>query len=117
MRVDVSPRHKNRGRPASKSAPMFLQWLRGRPCLIGGTCAGKIEAAHVDGAGDKGIGTKVSDRFAVPMCSAHHAESHMAGAKTFQSRHCVNLLEASRIYWSKWPGRVKWEAENGRTDG
>jgi hypothetical protein len=117
MRIDVSPRRKNAGRPREKSAPQFLQWLRGRPCLVGGTCAGKIEAAHVDHAGGKGMGTKVADKFAIPLCSAHHAEQHMAGRKTFEARHRINMLGAAQVYWSKWPGRYKWEAENGGTDG
>lgn len=113
MRVDTRPRKRNAPRPAEKSAPAFLQWLRGRNCVIGGTCAGRMEAAHVDYAGDKGMGTKASDKFAVPMCSAHHAESHMAGIKTFEARHGVNLLEASKEYWWRWPGRRLWEARNG----
>lgn len=112
MRIDLAPRHKNAGRPAEKSAPAFLQWIRTRNCLVGGTCAGKIEAAHVDYAGDKGIGTKVSDRYAVPLCSAHHAEQHMAGIKTFEDRHAVSMLNASHIYWQAWPGRRAWEAKN-----
>lgn len=109
MRVDIRPRHRNAGRPAEKSCPRFLQWLRGRDCLVGGTCAGKIEAAHVDYAGGKGIGTKVADRFAVPLCAAHHGEQHMAGIKTFEKRHNVNMLVASEAYWKAWPGRVAWE--------
>ena len=113
MRIDTKPRKRNAPRPAEKSAPAFLQWLRGRNCLIGDTCAGRIEAAHVDYAGDKGLGTKASDKFAVPMCSAHHAESHRAGIKTFEARHRVNLLEASKEYWRRWPGRLAWETRNG----
>lgn len=112
MRINVSPRRKNAPRPAWKVAEAFKQWLRGRPCLIGGTCAGRIEACHVDYAGGKGIGTKVADQFCVPMCAAHHAESHRAGIKTFEARHKVNLLEGSKAYWRQWPGRAKWEAEN-----
>jgi hypothetical protein len=112
MRVDTRPRRQNAPRPAEKSAPSFLQWLRGRPCYCGGQCAGRIEAAHVDYAGDKGIGTKVSDRFAVPLCAAHHAEQHQSGIRTFEARHSLNMLEASKAYWSAWPGRRAWEEKN-----
>ena len=105
-------RHQNSGRPAHKSAPGFLKWLRGCSCAVGGTCAGRIEAAHVDGAGDKGMGTKVSDRFALPLCSAHHAECHMAGAGTFQTRHTIDLLATAELHWKAWPGRWEWEKEN-----
>mgnify|MGYP007083446446 FL=1 len=116
MRVDTRPRHRNSGRPAHKSARGYLAWLRGRNCCIGGTCAGRIEAAHVDYAGDKGMGTKASDCYAVPMCSAHHAEQHMAGVKTFEARHSINLLSVANSYWRAWPGRAKWEAENARSN-
>ena len=113
-RSAFAPRKKNSHRADKvKRCPKFLQWLRGRDCCIGGTWAGRIEAAHVDYAGDKGMGTKSSDRYATPMCSAHHAESHMAGIKTFEKRHAVNLLALSMEYWKAWPGRHRWEQDNG----
>lgn len=121
MRIDVSPRHKNAPRPREKSAPAYLQWLRGRPCMFAdkGGCDGKIVAAHVDYAGDKGISTKVSDRFAVPMCGGpdgHHAAQHRWGWQTFEANFGLapgDTLLAAGAYWKAWPGRVKWEAENG----
>ncbi len=106
------PRRQNSHKgDAEKRCPPFLQWLRGRPCLVGGQCVGKMQACHVDYAGDKGMGTKASDRFAVAMCAGHHAESHNAGIRTFEARHNVNLLSAARHYWRMWPGRRAWEAE------
>jgi hypothetical protein len=108
-------RRQNAPRPAWKVAGAFLQWLRGRPCLLAdrGGCEGRIEAAHVDYAGDKGMATKVSDRFAVPMCAEHHRAQHSWGWKTFEAIFKINALEASKAYWQAWPGRVRWEAENG----
>jgi hypothetical protein len=114
MRVNVSPRKRNAPRPAYKSAPQFLQWLRGRQCAVNGAeCSGKIEAAHVDHGGDKGMGTKVSDKFAVPMCSFHHLNQHSRGWLTFQAKHDIDALAAARAYWWAWPGRFKWESEHG----
>lgn len=113
MRVSTAPRHRNAGRPAHKSAPGFLQWLRGRRCLAGATdCEGRMEAAHVDYAGDKGVGTKVSDKWAVPLCSHHHREQHSVGIRTFETRHGLDLIEAAKAYWQRWPGRAAWEAKN-----
>ncbi len=62
MRVDCRPRKRNAPRLASKHAPQFLQWLRGRPCILAfnGECEGKTEAAHIDFAGGKGMGSKVA---------------------------------------------------------
>ena len=109
MRVDTRPRKQNAGRPKWKVATAYLKWLRGRRCLIDRDCEGRMEACHVDYAGDKGMGTKVSDRFAVPMCAAHHAESHEQGVQTFEVKHRVNLLKAAEAYWDAWPGRHEWE--------
>lgn len=78
-----------------------------------GGCSGRIESAHVDYAGDKGMGTKVSDRFCVPLCEEHHRVQHQHGWQTFEGNFKINALEASKAYWNAWPGRVAWERENG----
>lgn len=113
MRVDVRPRHRNAGRPPEKDARGFLQWIRGRECLAHGhACAGRIEAAHVDYAGDKGMGTKVSDRYSIPLCSFHHQLQHSIGWPAFDISYCggsEGALIASQFLWDKWPGRVAWE--------
>ncbi|MDB5707828.1 MAG: hypothetical protein JWN66_4944 [Sphingomonas bacterium] len=109
-RVDTRSRHRNAPRPAEKSAPGFLQWIRGRNCAVANDdCAGKIEAAHVDAGGDKGMGTKASDRFAVPLCSHHHGEQHRIGWLTFQDKYDFKALIAAAAFWWAWPGRVAWE--------
>lgn len=113
MGIDVRPRKRNAPRPAEKSAPGYLQWLRGRPCMVGGReCgSGRMEAAHVDYAGDKGMGTKVSDRYAVPMCPQHHQEQHALGWETFEAKYKITALSASVAYWKLWPKRPEWEAK------
>lgn len=108
--VNIKPRHRNAPRPAEKSALGFLKWLRGRGCIMAFNCEGRIEAAHVDYAGDKGIGTKVSDRFAIPMCAKHHREQHTDGWETFEHRYGgFSALSIAEQYWQKWPGRLAWE--------
>lgn len=114
MRVSASPRHKNAGRPPEKDARGFLQWLRGRDCIFAdaGNCGGKIEAAHLDFAGGKGTGTKVADRYAVPMCSHHHGLQHRKGWRTFMALMQVStadLMLAAARFWNSWPGRANWE--------
>lgn len=96
-------------------APSFLQWLRGRNCLLcdRGGCEGRIEAAHVDYAGGKGVGIKVADRFAVPMCAGHHRAQHAWGWQTFEDNFRIDALEASKAYWNAWPGRRAWEESRG----
>ena len=110
LRVNTRPRKRNAPRPAEKSAPAFLQWLRGRECVMAFNCDGKIEAAHVDYAGGKGMGTKVADRHAIPMCSKHHREQHSIGWLAFQNRYGkFNAEEVAARYWANWPGRIAWE--------
>ena len=114
MIVSTKPRRKNAGRPADKDAPRFLQWLRGRECILAdqGGCDGKLEAAHLDFAGGKGVGTKVADRYAVPMCQAHHRLQHTIGWPALMLRMGVGagpLLDAAKRFWLAWPGRPAWE--------
>lgn len=111
--VDARPRHRNAGRPAHKSAEAFRQWLRGRACILArtGDCDGKVQAAHVDYAGDKGASTKVSDRYSVPMCVRHHAEQHL-GWKTFEAKYRIDCLAMANDFWRAWPGRLAWVRKN-----
>lgn len=118
MRVDTRPRKRNAPRPAEKSAPQFLQWIRGRECLCfpRGGCSGKIEAAHVDYAGGKGMGTKVADRHTVPLCTWHHAEQHRIGWAAFQLRYGFFAKEVAEFLWSRWPGLRQWERKQEARD-
>lgn len=112
-RSAFKPRRRNSPRPAEKSAKGFLQWLRGRPCLCEGmACMGQMEAAHVDFAGGKGVGTKVADKFAIPLCSSHHMRQHSWGWTRFQKTYGIDALAAAEAYWRNWPGRIAWEAKN-----
>jgi hypothetical protein len=118
LHVSVKPKKRNAGRPAEKDARGFLQWIRKRECVFfgNGACEGKIEAMHLDFAGGKGMATKVADRFAVPACAGHHRRQHTKGWATFLREIGVNkeaLLRAAETLWRAWPGRVKWEANNG----
>lgn len=116
MRINPRPRKRNAPRPAEKAAPGFLQWLRGRDCIWAGAggCAGKMEPQHLDFAGDKGMSTKVSDRFCLPSCSLHHQRQHNEGWDTFlatMGETKEKALNTAAGYWYAWPGRRAWEAK------
>lgn len=104
---------------AWKRIPAFLQWLRGRPCRLveKGGCEGRIEACHIDYAGDKGMATKVSDKWAIPMCSEHHRVQHNVGWRIFEENFKFDALEDAKAYFAAWPGRAKWELERARDGG
>ena len=54
----------------------FLSFVRSLPCSVAGCASQEIEAAHF---GPRGVGTKVHDFLAVPLCSRHHREHHDNG--------------------------------------
>ncbi len=122
------PRKRNAPRPAEKSAPGYLKWLRGRPCYlaghrIGGCGVGEpirkspIEAAHVDHGGDKGTSTKAADRHAIPLCQCHHDEQsgkigsfrQRGGWRSFELKYGFSATQAAADFWRAWPGRIAWE--------
>lgn len=121
MKVDVRPRHRNAPRPAWKVELAYLQFLRGRKCYLAnkGGCgfadpprSRPIEPAHVDHGGDKGMGTKASDCFAIPLCQRHHDEQHgkigafsqRGGWKTFQLKYGFDAVKVAAEYWRQWKG-------------
>ncbi len=118
LRVNTKPRHQNSGRQhEGKRFPSHLSWLRKRPCLIEGrnghACKGRMEAAHVDHAGGKGVSLKVPDYFAVPLCSDAHALLHAYGRLTWETAFGVDLIEAADGYAKASPHHHLWEAANG----
>jgi hypothetical protein len=75
-------------------------------------CGGKIEAAHVDYAGGKGMGSKVADKNAIPLCSFHHRTQHDKGWTVFERTHFRMpgmAYAAAQQFWKAWPGRIAWE--------
>lgn len=111
MKISTKPRHKNSPRPAEKSAPRYLQWLRGCNCFLVSflECEGKIEAVHVDHAGGKGMASKVADKHALPLCSKHHRQQYAHGWKWFEETYIFGAVGVAAQYWTQWPGRIAWE--------
>jgi hypothetical protein len=110
----IAPRKRNAPRPAWKVAKAYHQWLRGRECAFErlGGCNGRMEAAHTPDPNSKGCGTKAADSNAVPACQHHHRLHTVKGwsalGLTKETAHALG-----RSYWMAWPGRAKWEADNG----
>lgn len=105
MRIDTRPRKRNAPRPAWKVEKAYLQWLRGRPCLLAltGECEGKMEAAHTPDPASKGVGTKAADRNAIPLCQHHHRLHTTKGWSAIGlSRETAQ--DAAASYWRAWKG-------------
>lgn len=117
FRLDTGKRHQNAVDPAGKRCEPYLAWLRKtRKCILEytGECRGKVRACHWDEAGDKGVATKVSDKWSLPMCDGHHEEqTDVLSWPRFQLKYGFSAREVCAAFWFKWPGRAKWEAEHG----
>lgn len=116
FRVKLHNRRRNSGKQhEGKRFPSHLAWLRKRPCIIEGLyghlCSGRMEAAHVDAAGGKGMGVKVADYHAVPACSEAHRLIH-SGAESFERKYGLSLIEAGKQYAKASPHRHLWEVTN-----
>jgi hypothetical protein len=54
-----------------------LRFVAQQPCVICGRTPS--HAHHIRYAQPKGVGLKVSDEFAVPLCAIHHSQNHATG--------------------------------------
>jgi hypothetical protein len=52
---------------------------------------GAVQAHHLVLKGEKGMGTKTPDAWAIPLCGAHHADLHSFAGPFFE---CKNALRA-----------------------
>lgn len=80
---------------------VHLAWIRQQECCVPG-CERRaphavIEAAHIRRASNSGTGIKPSDRFCVPLCADHHAESHR-GERTFERKYGIDLMAMAVEY-------------------
>jgi hypothetical protein len=71
--------------------PKHLRWIREQSCCVPKCTNGVIHAHHVRGAHNAGTGLKPPDYCTVPLCSVHHHEIHVHGAKTFEAVHDLDL--------------------------
>jgi hypothetical protein len=75
-----------------------LRFVAKQPCLICGRQP--CDAHHLRFAQARGLGQKVSNEFAVPLCRAHHRELHRAGKEVdWWSRMGVEPLQLARSLW------------------
>ena len=104
MRIDTRPRKRNAARPAWKVQTAYLQWLRGRTCMLSGNdCQGKIEAAHTPDPASKGMGTKAADHNAIPLCHHHHGLHTVNGWSAIGLTREAAMIAAA-AYWRAWRG-------------
>ena len=116
-------RFRNSGRQNDgKRFPRHLIYVRGFECAIAGrlghVCSGKIVAAHVDYAGGKGAGMKVSDAYTVPLCWAAHAEqTDVLAWPGFERKYGIDALAMSKEIARRSPAIIEAAREAGHNVG
>jgi hypothetical protein len=99
-----APVHFPKAKPAKKAD--YLSFLHRLPCVVTGRRP--VEAAHVSfkapqfGAYGRGKGHKVSDRWALPVCSDAHADQHKHNEEDWWLNLGINPHLVALIIWGLW---------------
>jgi hypothetical protein len=91
------------GEPKRIRSMEHLRFVVQQPCLI---CGRKpSQAHHVRYAQQRGLGLKVSDEFAVPLCATHHSENHRTGdERRWWQEKKIDPLDAAQDLWNARSG-------------
>ena len=86
------------GHPKRLRCREHLRFVASHPCAICGRSPS--HAHHVRHAQSRGLGLKVSDEFAVPLCATHHRQIHTTGKEHewWQERNVDPLILASALW-------------------
>lgn len=118
-RSALRPRNRNAPRPEWKVNRSFLGWLRKRPCA----CEGRnpdcdeyngVQAAHAPHKASKGVGTKVDDRFCIPLSNnCHNEKQHRMGWPSFAKEYLggrdpLDLASDYFAAWKRTPSGANW---------
>jgi hypothetical protein len=95
------PRPVARGKPKPnlRRRVQHLVFVRQLPCVTCGKAA-PSDAAHVPTGTDGGVGRKLGDRYAVPLCTICHAKQHRVGELTFWSALRIDPLNVALRFWT-----------------
>jgi hypothetical protein len=80
----------------------YLNTLRGTPCLV---CRRGAEAHHLQHVGERGVGMRSGDNWAVPLCHDCHMKLHRFGdERTWWDLEGVDPKEWASKNWEKYNG-------------
>ena len=79
----------SRPKPKREQDRAYRAWIGLLPC-VACACEGRTtvgaDCAHISFLGDRGLGSKVSDRLTAPLCRLHHDEQHKGNERLFWAR-------------------------------
>ena len=89
--------------PKRHRSKEHLRFVAQQPCLVCGRSPS--QAHHVRFAQPRGLGLKVSDEFAVPLCAIHHMQNHATGdeRKWWQENKLDPLEVAAKLWRESYP--------------
>lgn len=86
--------------PDRVRSPGHLAWVRGHECAVrSGSCAGKIQAAHVRVDGKGGISLKPGDDRTIPLCAHHHHYQGWIGEPAFEKEFGIDMAKIAASLW------------------
>ncbi len=92
-------------KPVRELDSAYLSYVRKQPCCVSGRTP--VDAHHV---GRGGVGTKPSDRMAIPLHRDYHREFHDFGLAAFEAKYQINcaeiVLKLNRGYRAPKPRKV-----------
>jgi hypothetical protein len=96
--TDAAPGALAIPKPLRRRDRHHLRFVAQQPCLVCGRQP--CDPHHLKFAQTHGLGQKVSDEFAVPLCRAHHRELHRAGKETdWWTGFGIDPLLVARSLW------------------
>lgn len=84
-------------------SPDHLVSIRNLPCCLCGALG--VEAHHLRDTGERGMGLKSTDKWALPLCKHCHHETHRVGTKEelrwFEERGISSKLLAMDLWFNR----------------
>lgn len=78
----------------------YLNTLRGSPCLV---CRRGAEAHHLQHVGERGVGRKSGDNWAVPLCHECHMGLHrFGGERTWWDIEGIDPVSWAKRNWDRF---------------
>lgn len=118
------PRRRKRERMGVRESSVVrcqghLKWIRGLECAVAGkmtgrgvphVCDGRMEAHHVQSfhLTEGGMGMKVGDDKAIPLCSNAHQGIHSNGQATTEAIYQMDFAKLAGALWDASPHGRKY---------
>lgn len=124
--MNYLPKRKKRERSGIRDddgpirCPSHLKWVRGHECCAISKpihCEGRIEAHHLQSfrAIEGGMGMKVGDDKAVPLCNFHHWDIHAVGQPLFEKTYRLSLEATAADLWKASPAGHRYRMQQSQS--